>query len=313
MLKTLDAVNEMSVVVNGVDSPNLMSVDSTEPVPTKVDDVGPSEKEIEKEKTDAPKEEEEKTDVEDTGKEEEEVEVKPKSKTETGSESDSPAVVKRIGKLTKKMRTAERERDFEREKRLEVEAKLKELSSKTPDVARPSKEDFDDEDDYIEALTDWKIDSKLKASQKDAEQEVAVEGERKDYVETFNGLDDAMDRGKELYSDFAELTLNEDLILAPDVVHILLDTEIPEEIMYHLASNPDESERISGLDPIRIAKEIGKIEVKLTKSEVKEVKPPKKQSKAPDPITPVRTTGTTEKDPSKMSAKEYRAWREKSK
>ena len=180
------------------------------------------------------------------------------------------------------------------------------------DASRPLKEDFDDEDEYIEALTDWKIESKLKASQKEVVKEIEETDERKEYIAAYEGLDDAMARGKEKYEDFAELALNKDLILSSETVQILLDTEIPDEILYYLASNPDESERISELDPVRIAKEVGKIEVKLSKGIEKVVKQ-KKQSSAPEPISPVKVTAATEKDPNKMSPREYRAWRENSK
>jgi hypothetical protein len=312
MLKSLEELNKAEikagVVVNGVDSPNLISVDSTEPIETSADvELSDEEK---KEEVDILEEKKEKKVVEKSKKEEEKVEDSPES--EFDAESDSPTVVKRIGKLTKKMRTAERERDFEKEKRFEAEAKLKELLSKVSDPAKPSKEDFDDEDAYIEALTDWKIENKLKASQKEMVEEVEETDARKEYIAAYEGLDEAMARGKEKYKDFAELTLNKDLILSTDTVQILLDTEIPEEIMYYLASNSDVSEKISGLDPVRAAKEIGKIEVKLSKGVESTVKH-KKQSSAPEPISPVKVTATSEKDPNKMSPREYRAWRENSK
>jgi len=38
--------------------------------------------------------------------------------------------------------------------------------------------------------------------------------------------------------------------------------------------------------------------------------PIKKTTKAPAPIQSVRTDGVVDKDPNKMSAKEYRVWRE---
>ena len=321
MLKTLEEIKEVEVaagvVINGVDNPNMMSVDSTEPVETKSDKIVRSEEE-KLGTPDLPQEEEK--GVETEVEAEAETKIKSKSESKPESDSDSPKVSKRIGDLTKKWRTAEREREFEKQKRLEAEAKLKEAASKIPAEDRPLKEDFDDEDDYIEALTDWKIETKLKASQEKVVQEIEDKDEQQAVADAYEGLDDAMDKGKEKYEDFNDLVLNEDLIVSPELTEILLDTEVPEDIMYYLASNPDESERISGLDPLRVAKEVGKIEVKLAKAAEKEVKEEvkpksnslKKQSNAPEPIAPVKTTGVTGKDPNKMSPKEYREWREKS-
>lgn len=322
MLRTIEEVEEVEEVINGVDSPSLMSVDSTEPVKTVADniDIPDGEKEEKTEKVELKTEDK----LEDkTSKEEKEPDAEKKEvevdKEFVAKETDSKKVQKRIGKLTKQWRTAERERDLEKEKRVKIETKLEELSSKIPAEGKPKKEDFDEEDDYIEALTDWKIEVKFNASQK-KKTEKTVEIEEKDQMlEMYDTLDAVVENGKEKYDDFSELTTSDSLILSAEVVQIALDTEDPEEILYYLASNPDTSETISALDPIRIAKEIGKIEAMLD-SEVKlkveskpelKTKPLKKQSNAPAPIKSVRTDGLTEKDPNKMNPKEYRAWREK--
>jgi hypothetical protein len=331
MLRTLDEIKNMEieagVVVNGVDNANLMSVDSTEPLKSNPDNEKVSEEDIDIDisaSKDESKNVEKKTETSKKGKEFDEKLTESAEKKEGEDESeagdftdekDSKPVKQRIGTLTKKWRTAERERDFEREKRIEVEAKLKEISSKiSVDSSKPQKEDFEDEDDYIEALTDWKIDSKLKNSQKEVEKEVKDERERMVVSETYNGLDNAMESGREKYPDFDELVLDENLVISPEVTQILLDSDAPEDVMYYLATNPEDSERISKLGTIQAAREIGKIETKLAKVEDKEKekpKPAKKQSNAPAPITPVRTDGVTEKDPNKMSPAEYKAWRMK--
>ena len=292
-------------VVNGVDNANMMSVDSTEPIEIRVERLDENGKILEEEIV--PAEEKEVEPAEEKEIEEKESIVVP----------ESAKIQKRIGELTKKFRTAERERDFERAKRVETEAKLNELLSKIPTTAKPVKTDFENEEDYIEALTDWKIDSKLKASQNKEAVEAATKDEKETVLATYNVLDDVMEKGKEKYSDFNDLAFATDLILSPEVVNLSLDTENPEDVLYYLASNPEESERISSLSDVKAAKEIGKIEVKLTGEKAVDAEskkptiPTKKQSKAPAPISPVVTTGAVDKDPSAMSAKEYRAWREK--
>jgi hypothetical protein len=292
-------------VVNGIDNANMMSVDSTEPIEIRVERLDENGKILEEEIV--PAEEKEVEPAEEKEIEEKESTVVP----------ESAKIQKRIGELTKKFRTAERERDFERAKRVETEAKLNELLSKIPTTARPVKTDFENEEDYIEALTDWKIDSKLKASQNKEAVEAATKDEKETVLATYTALDDVMEKGKEKYSDFNDLAFATDLVLSPEVVNLSLDTEYPEDVLYYLVSNPEESERISSLSDVKAAKEIGKIEVKLTGEKAVDVEskkptaPTKKQSKAPAPISPVVTTGAVDKDPASMSAKEYRAWREK--
>lgn len=121
MLKTIEEIKEAEieagVVVNGIDNPNILSVDSTDPQPTTSDDAGPTGDEAEAE-------EEETEETESDEEAEEKAEKKVKNK-ETKEKPESDKVAKRIGVLTKKYRTAERERDYQKEKRLEAEAKLK--------------------------------------------------------------------------------------------------------------------------------------------------------------------------------------------
>lgn len=321
MLKTIEEIKEVEieagVVVNGIDNPNILSVDSTEVIETKSDEIVLSEDE-KKELPPAPKEEK-KAEPKDK-----KVEPNKEEESDPDSGAESKKVAKRIGKLTKKWRTAERAQAYEREKRLEAEAKLKEyeLANSESDIPRPLKEDFEDEDDYLEALWDWKDEVKAKASQKEVVSEIKDKDEKQAVTDSYEGLDNAIDRGEEKYDDWDDVVMNEDLVVSPELTQIILDTDNPEDVMYYLASSPEESARISDLDKISIAREVGKIEVLLAKAEKEEEeevqdKPTpsktnslKKQSSAPEPINPVKTTGVTEKDPNKMSPKEYRAWRE---
>jgi hypothetical protein len=60
------------------------------------------------------------------------------------------------------------------------------------------------------------------------------------------------------------------------------------EILYHLGQNPAEAKRIAQLSPLSQAKEIGKLEDKLSSNP-----PAKKTSSAPAPISPVNGKGTS--------------------
>jgi hypothetical protein len=73
-------------------------------------------------------------------------------------------------------------------------------------------------------------------------------------------------------------------------------------ILYYLAKNPGEVERISKLSPARQAAAIVALEDKVAK-------PAKKPSKAPAPINPVGTKVEVGKDPAKMTQAEYNEWR----
>ena len=319
MLKSLEEIKAVKLVshpvINGVDDPSVMSIDSTTPIETDADEVNPADGEEENSAT--PKTEV-KEEVKKIDKEEE-------TSTETPQKKEETKIEKRIGELTKKWRSAERERDFLKTKKLELEEELQKLKSKVPDTDRPNREDFEDDESFLEALTDWKVDVKLKAaSGKEKETQKEVE-EKTGADEVYEAMDQMISTGREKYEDFDSVAMDKDLAITPEMTEIILESEVSADIMYYLGQNPDEAAEISQLTPLKIAKRLASIELELEKGEdgreeeKEEVetlpKPPvkKKLTKTPEPITPVRETGAVEKDPAQMSPKEYRAWRERNK
>jgi len=338
-------------MINGVDSPSLLSVDSTEPIPTEIDEIAkpgdetvvgvttpkpaaPVVKESEvkpvEKKEDVTPSPEKKVDgavkkEDELVKKTDEEPKKPTGEVTPPVKANKKSAEERIGEITKKYRTVERERDFERTKRLEAEAKNKELSAKIPAEDKPQKEDFDSEDEYIEALIDWKTDAKLRVSQVDVATSTKDEDERKASEKAEDELDAAVERGRKKFANFNDLVFADELVLPTEMAELALLSERPEDVLYYLASHPDESAEIAMLPPAKAAIRIGKIEASLEvpvtletkpeekpedKSENKDKPSVKKQTNAPEPIVPVRTDGVVEKDPSKMNPKEYRAWRE---
>jgi len=362
MLKSMEEVERTVQVVNGVDSPNVMSISSVEPISTVVDETNPEHKSSASVDNPSPELKEELKDgkaKEEPKKEEGAVETK-KSSVETETKKEDPskkaseevesepkteyskALQKRFDDLTKKRRTAERERDYERDLRLKAEEELKKLKSTIPSKDKPKVEDFDSQEEYDEALATWAAEKKLneyKAEVAKADEEKKV----KDDIHTVNELlDEAISTGRDKYEDFDKVVLEpKELPFTQALVDTILDSEIADEIMYYLAKNPDDLADISKLNARRAAREITLIETKLLsvakKKDVtsakneptpktpkpsessegsligKEEPPKKKITNAPEPITPLRTTGAVEKDPNDMSPREYRAWRERDK
>lgn len=334
MLQTMEEIKKADMnpgmIINGVDNPNLLSVDSTTPVVTDADvikkeeetkpEVKATEKEPEK-KAEDKKEEEKK--VEEKAKDEPpkaSAENTDKDKKEVKEDDLKDPVEKRIGKLTKKWRTTERERDFERAKRLEAEAELAKLKSQIPSADKPKREDFEDDAEFLEALTDWKVESKLKTHSEVVTKKIGEDAEKQAAAEIEQELEEISEKGQDKYEDYGAVVFDKDLVLTQGMVETALLTDIAEDILYYLGKNPDISAAIGEMSALRAAKEIGKIEARLVaekkKPDEKKADPPapaKKLTQTPEPIDPVRSTGAIDKDPSQMSAKEYRAWREKSK
>lgn len=307
-------------VINGVDNPNVLSVDSTAPFEDKVDST--TSEEVSTEKADDKKVDDKAKPAE---KKVDEGKVAPKPGEKPAAKGKDTAE-KRIGDLTKKYRTAERQAQHERTKRLEAEAELKKLREQVPATEKPKKEDFESDEEFFEALTDWKVEQKLKVN-RDASVKAVKDKEEDEVIQEVEEEIAAMrERGEEAYDDFADVVYVKDLDVSDEMLEACLATDIPEHILYWLGKNPDKAAAIAKMSPLKAAKEIGKIEVEVAASipapnasqdeehsedEVKNSAAPKpKTTKTPDPINPVKPDGAVEKDPNKMSPKEYRAWRE---
>ena len=301
--KKIEDVAIIPVILNTVDDPNKLSVSSISPLPEKADEVPKTEEK--KEEVAVTPETEKKEEIKEPPKEETSKETLPEKKVEP-KEKDS--VQRRIDELTKKRRDAERERDYERTKRLELETELKTAKSAIPQGDKPQLEKFETELAYLEALQDWKLEQKFRVESEKVSKETASVDEKAVIDETYRELDEKMEKGRTKYADFNELVLNEDLKISDAMVEAILFSDTAEDVLYYLGKHPGEAADIAKLPPLKIAHEFGKIEAKINAPP-----PRKKTTNAPEPITPVKTTGVTEQDPNNMTPREYREWREKQK
>jgi len=162
---------------------------------------------------------------------------------------------------------------------------------------RPSRADFNGNDEaYVEALTDWKINQRDQQTRQQREAEKAQQTATKTeklYVEASRlpGFD------RETF---------EDLPMTRSIAEALIESDAAPVLMAWMASNPSEVERISQLSPARQAAELGKVEARL--ATVKQHKEP------PAPIKTVAGGGSVSNgDLSKMPMEEYIAARLKQK
>jgi hypothetical protein len=102
------------------------------------------------------------------------------------------------------------------------------------------------------------------------------------------------------YPDFhAKVTNNDALPITPAMATAIKTSPIGTDIAYELASNPAEAGRIARLTPVDQVYEIGKIAARI------ETPPPKKLTKAPDPIKGVGGKSGHSPSPLDMSMADY--------
>jgi vacuolar-type H+-ATPase subunit H len=204
-------------------------------------------------------------------------------------------VQKRIDELTRKRRDAERDAEYWRNEALKNQPKEQE---KVIPPGKPQVAQFEDYDDYVEALTDWKLAERDRMAQQNA----VAESHSKRVVDArtrYDDFDEVMDSAR-------NISCNAQLI------PVLQDSDKSADIIYHLTKHPEEMARINALPLHKQVMEIGKLETRFEKAATPP--PPKRTSEAPVPIVPVTTAGDTgKKDPSQMSDKEFNEWRRKQK
>jgi len=146
----------------------------------------------------------------------------------------------------------------------------------------PAPENADTPEAYAEAL----------AYQK-AEQIIREREAQKQQSETLENYRDREEEARDKYEDFEQVAYNPNLRITEVMAQSIQASEIGPDVAYFLGANPKEADRISKLQPILQAKEIGKLEAKLADNPVV-----KKTTSAPTPIAPVtaRSSGAPSYD-----------------
>ena len=172
----------------------------------------------------------------------------------------------------------------------------------------PKREAFDSLEDYHRALA--KHEARLEARQTiETERKARQEQETKARgAETDKKVAEAWSKGEEalrkeakdydeVVAEFVESDLS-DLDLSAR--RAILESDLGQRVLYHLAKNPDEAERIAKLSPTRQVIEIGKLEDKVV--------PQKKQTSAPAPVSQVKGRSSVVGYSDNMSDADFRAW-----
>lgn len=241
---------------------------------------------------------------------EEELEAKTEDDTE---EQPKPkkGYKKRLDKLRDQKAELIKERDSWREQALRTQAPAQKTES-TPvakDLSlRPKNEDFETHDAYVEALTDWKLDQKLSQREQKQKEDVVktqIESRVKTYKERAIAFAKANPEFDEVVDDLKGMTLV--------VNDSIIESEVGPEIAFYLGNNPDEFKRICSLTPLASAREMGKLEVRFSKT-VSTASSETATTKAPKPVTTLRPRGAaTSKDfdDPRSTQRDYEMAREK--
>jgi hypothetical protein len=164
-------------------------------------------------------------------------------------------------------RLAREQRKWEREQRLKAEETK--LKANVPAELPPA--DSLPPEEYAELLAEKRAVELI-----ERREQARIQAE---LVEQYHEREE---EARSKYDDFEQVAYNPKLPITDVMAQTIQASDIGPEMAYYLGSNPKEAERISKLSPFMQAKEIGKIEAKLSDNP-----PVKKTSNAPAPIAPV--------------------------
>jgi hypothetical protein len=105
---------------------------------------------------------------------------------------------------------------------------------------------------------------------------------QKQQSEILEAYHDKEEEARAKYDDFEQVAYNPNLRITTVMAQTIQASDAGPDVAYYLGANPKEADRISRLQPILQAKEIGKLEAKLAANP-----PAKKTSSAPAPFQPV--------------------------
>jgi hypothetical protein len=218
----------------------------------------------------------------------------------------------RIDELTRKAREAERERDYWR-----TQAE----SSRTPEpkaeeAPKPKVEDFDNYNEYVESLTDWKADQKAAKIREDIRNERAAERGNEQAKTVF---EKSATEARKALPDFDEVMAGAKSVrISEGVAAALRESDRQAELCYQLVKDPSIADRLSEMTPARAAMEIARMESALEpvsaepdpeekQADVpaKPVPPVRKTTSAPAPIKPLGKGASTQADLSKLGMDDY--------
>ena len=241
----------------------------------------------------------------------------PKETEEESEEEETPAArkpskfQKRIQKITGRLETENAELR-ERLAKLEKGGKTEEEPA-PKENKRPTRAEFKSQEEYEDALISWGTTRTME--QRTAEQQ--LEEAKAQTQENYDAYKEGVDEFVSEHDDWDEV-VNQEIPIHPDVQYAIFELrEAGAAVTYYLGTHPDYAVKLAKM-PVRSAvMEVGRLSQKLTpesgsgRSAAGNGAPPKPRPRIPAPVTPVRTSATSQSLTSTEAAKNknYKAFK----
>jgi len=223
-----------------------------------------------------------------------------------------PTAQERIDELTRARRQAEREtetlrrqlEEMRRPQREEPQAPPAQEAAQQATQAPPNPDDFqfgELDSQYIAALVDYQTEQRLAKYEVQREQRREAEAALARQQAAQEKFHQQMDAGRQKYADFEDVVVRGAQEgawpLSETLGELLVQSDVGDDIAYHLATNPDEAAQVFRQAPTEQARYFGRMEAQFSAARSaatgktgKEIAPAR-TPKAPPPVTPARGAG----------------------
>lgn len=167
----------------------------------------------------------------------------------------------------------------------------------------PQEKDFADWFEYQNAKAAYETEKRIVARDLRKQASQAKEQDQRRSSEMLSDYQERQREAKAAIPDFDKVVKAAQLPVSPVVGQLLLESEKSAVIEYHLAKNPETLHRLNSLSPLSAAKEMARLEDRLS------LPNPKTATSAAPPLRSPKGGAAPTVDLSKMSMDEYVAFR----
>ena len=229
------------------------------------------------------------------------------AEVEDQPEAKPQGIQKRISELVHERNEARRKLDAERHRLDQVVEMLAQQRQPAPEPepVPPTLEDFQyDEGKYRAAVIDYAQKQATVAARAEIQQWQAQQAQQAK-AQSFKAKEAEFATATE---DYADAVYDPSLPITAAMAEVIQESDVGPQLAYHLAKNRAVAEQLSKLPERAMAREIGRLEAKLSAPAPRPVAVPK----APPPPPKLEATeAEVDKDPDSMSIDDWVKWRTK--
>lgn len=241
---------------------------------------------------------------------------KPKSLDELplpGDEEEKPKQKELPKWVEKKLSRKEREAEQHAAEAAMYKAEVEKLRNSAQsglqpqfqDTTAPMRENFNTEEEYIDARIDYKNQKNIQVMNQKKQHEALVDAENNFQ----KNIHQAREEGLDKYDDFEEKTST---LFSPSfpnnraMAEAIVDSPYKSDILYFLGTYSQEAKKIALLNPVQAVKRIAELEQRF------ESRKKSNATKAPAPIEPVngQAAKSNPGNPEKMDSRDFKNWYE---